>query len=208
MMKQALVVLALVGLAFCAPQPRKLFHEHVEDFIDVIDEEVGQDIQELMDQYVEFDEFWQALEYMRTNNFKDLVYEMESLPEFVAVIDFLENDNIDIHYFLDLFNELIETVDRKRNQRQSPSGKDLTAFTRDSIALFPKEKLQALYDQKLAEDEEFRTAIENLNSEEWDAVFGALWDSEVFQKEVQTLGENGIDIGVFLEQIVAIFGQN
>ncbi|KAJ8723987.1 hypothetical protein PYW07_007967 [Mythimna separata] len=208
-MKQALVVLALVGLAFCAPQPRKLFHEHVEDFIDVIDEETGDEFQQLMDQYIEFDEFWQALEYMKTNNFKDLVYEMESLPEFVAVIDFLENDNIDIHYFLDLFNELLETVDRMRLQRQSvASGKDLTAFTRDCIAMFPKEKLSALFDQKFAEDEEFRTAIENLNSEEWDTVFGALWDSDVFKAEVQTLADNGIDVGVFIEQIVAIFGQN
>ncbi|KAJ8713956.1 hypothetical protein PYW08_007576 [Mythimna loreyi] len=208
MMKQALVVLALVGLAFCAPQPRKLFHEHVEDFLDVIIDEIDEQMEELFEQYMQYDEFVQALDYMLTNNFKDLVFEMESLPEFVAVIEFLENDNIDIHYFLDYFNEVIENVNRKRSLRQSASGKDLTAYTRDLIALFPKEKLQVLYDQKMAEDEEFKTAIENLNSEEWETVFGALWNNEVFKAEVQTLADNGIEIGVFFEQILAIFGQN
>ena len=87
-MKQALVVLALVGLAFSAPQPRKLFHEHVEEFLDIIMEEAGPEMQHLTEHYIEFEEFVQALDYMRTNNFKDLVYEMESLPEFVAVSTF------------------------------------------------------------------------------------------------------------------------
>ncbi|KAJ8723988.1 hypothetical protein PYW07_007968 [Mythimna separata] len=208
MMKQALVVLALVVLALSVPQPRKLFHEHVEDFLDVIIQEVDEEMAELMEQYIEYDEYLQAVEYMRTNNFKDLVYEMEALPEFQAVIEFLENDNIDIHYFLDFFNELIDNINMKRTARQSASGKDLTAFTRDCIAIFPKEKLSTLYDQKMADDEEFRTAIENLNSEEWDAVFGALWNNDVFKAEVQTLADNGIDIGVFFEEILAIFGQN
>ncbi|KAJ8713955.1 hypothetical protein PYW08_007575 [Mythimna loreyi] len=208
MMKQALVVLALVGLAFCAPQPRKPFHEHVEDFLDVIDEEAGHDIQHLMEHYIEFDEFLQALEYMRTKSFKDIVYEMESLPEFVAVIDFLENDNIDIHYFLDLLNDLIETVDRKKIARHTLSGKDLTSFIKDSISEFPKAKLAALFDQKMAEDVEFSTAILNLQSEEWDKTFGALWESPVFQAEIKVLNENGIDVGVFLDEIIAIFGQN
>ncbi|XP_047034036.1 uncharacterized protein LOC124640347 [Helicoverpa zea] len=208
MMKQALVVLALVGLAFSAPQPRKLFHEHMEDFLDVIMEEAGHEIEHLMEHYVEYDEFFQAFDYMRTNNFKDLVYEMESLPEFIAVVEFLEKDQIDIHYFIDLLNDMIENVDRKRNARHSTSGRDLSSFIRDCINEFPKDKLSALFDQKMADDEEFRTAIENLQTEEWAAVFDALWESEVFQAEVKTLAENGIDVGVFLDEIIAVFGQN
>ncbi|KAJ8723989.1 hypothetical protein PYW07_007969 [Mythimna separata] len=207
-MKQALVVLALVGLAFSAPQARKPFHEHVEDFLDVIDQEAGHDIEHLMEHYLEFEEFWQALDYMKTNNFKDIVYEMESLPEFVAVVDFLENDNIDIHYFIDLLNTLIENVDRLKVARHTLSGRDLSAFIRDSISEFPKAKLAALFDQKMAQDAEFSSAILNLQSEEWDNTFGALWDSPVFQAEVKALAANGIDVGVFLDEIIAIFGQN
>lgn len=76
------------------------------------------------------------------------------------------------------------------------------------ISLFPKEKLAALYDQKMAEDEEFRVAMENLSSDEWDETFSALWDSSVFQNEVQTLLEHGIDVHVLLKELMAVFGQN
>lgn len=74
--------------------------------------------------------------------------------------------------------------------------------------MFPKEKLAALYDHKMAEDEEFRVAIENLQGDEWNRVFNALWESEVFKAEVNALNENGIDITVLLTEVLAIFGQN
>ncbi|CAH0690107.1 unnamed protein product [Spodoptera exigua] len=208
MMKKALVLFALVAFVSSAPQPRKLFHEHVEDFVDIIMQESSEEVSRLMEVYSEFDEFWKAIDYMKTNNFKEIIYEMESLPEFVAVIDFLENDNIDVHYFIDMLNDIIENVERNALARQSVSGRDLTSFTKDCIAVFPKDKLAALFDQKMAEDEEFKTAIENLESEEWSAVFSALWESEVFKAEVATLSENGIEISVLFEQLLAIFGQN
>ncbi|CAH0594177.1 unnamed protein product [Chrysodeixis includens] len=206
-MMKAILVLALVATAFSAPQPRKDFHEHVEEFLDIIMEDAGHELQHLLEHYEEYEEFWAAVNYMRTNNFKDIVYEMESLPEFVAVIDFLENDNIDVHYFLDLLNELIESSKKSKQARHTTSGRDLTAFIKDSINEFPKDKLSALFDQKMNEDAEFRVAIENLQSEEWDQIFGALWDSPVFQAEVKTLSENGIEISVLLDELKAIFGQ-
>ncbi|XP_026734709.1 uncharacterized protein LOC113498764 isoform X2 [Trichoplusia ni] len=206
-MMKAILVLALVASAFSAPQPRKDFHEHVQEFIDIIMEDAGHDLEHLLEHYEEFDEFWVAVNYMRTNNFKDIVYEMESLPEFVAVIDFLENDNIDVHYFLDLFNDLLESSKKSKQTRHTLSGRDFTSFVKDSISEFPKAKLAALFDQKMNEDEAFRVAIENLQSDEWDQVFGALWDSPVFQAEVKTLSENGIEISVLLDELKAIFGQ-
>lgn len=84
-MKLAIVLLALIGLVHSAPKPRKLFHEHFDDFMNIIIEEVGDEISALSDKYSEFDEYWIALDYLRTNDFKNLVYEMESLPEFQAV---------------------------------------------------------------------------------------------------------------------------
>lgn len=106
----------------------------------------------------------------------------------------------------DCFTESIQQT--ARSARHSTSGRDFTSFMRDCIDAFPKAKLSALFEQKMAEDEEFRTAINNLNSEQWDAVFSALWANPTFQAEVATLAENGIDVKVFLDEIVAVFGQN
>ncbi|XP_072929503.1 protein G12-like [Epargyreus clarus] len=205
-MKVAVVLLAVLALGFSAPQPRKLFHEHFDDFMNIIFEEAGDDLDHLFEHYIEFEEFRASLDYVQTTNFKELVYEMESLPEFKAVVEFLENDNIDILFFIDMFNELVEqAVPRTRH---TISGTNLSAFITDAIAEFPKAKLQALFDQKMAEEEEFRTAIDNLQSEEWDNVWSALWENETFQKEVQTLADNGIEMHMLLDEIMAVFGQN
>lgn len=59
----------------------------------------------------------------------------------------------------------------------------------------------------MAEDENFAAAIENLKSPEWDEVFHALWENDLFKAEVDTLAANGIDIYSLLHEIVAIFGQ-
>lgn len=84
-MKVAITFLALVALSYAAPQPRKLFHEHFEDFMNVIIEEVDDELGELLEQYMQFDEFKVSLAYLASPNFRNLVYEMEDLPEFKAV---------------------------------------------------------------------------------------------------------------------------
>ncbi|XP_028176213.1 uncharacterized protein LOC114364307 [Ostrinia furnacalis] len=203
-----LVLFALVAVAFAAPQPRKVFHENFEDFIDLIFDEAGHDLDHLMEHYLEFEEFTQTLDYLATNNFKNLIYEMEELPEFKAVLDFLEGHSIDIHYFIDLINEMLETGPPQRKARHTLSGRDFSAFIQDCISEFPKSKLVALFDQKLAEDDDFKAAIEGLQSDEWAQVWSALWENEQFLSEVNTLNANGVDVKVLLDELVAVFGQN
>ncbi|CAK1583560.1 unnamed protein product [Parnassius mnemosyne] len=205
-MKVAVIFLSVLSLSFSAPHARKVFHEHAEDFLDLIMDEAGHEISHLFEHYIEFEEFRKSLDYMRTSNFKNLVYEMESLPEFKAVIDFLENDNIDILYFIDRLNVMIEDIQTKKS-RHNLSGRDMSAYINDCVAVFPKEKLIALYDQKIAEDEEFKVAMDNLMSDEWNQIWEALWESETFLAEAKILSENGIDLRVLLQELKAVFGQ-
>ncbi|KPI92374.1 hypothetical protein RR46_13595 [Papilio xuthus] len=237
-MKVAIVLFSVLALSLSAPQPRKIFHENAEDFLDLIYEEAGHEMMHLVEHYIKFEEFTKSLDYMATPNFRNLVYEMESLPEFKAfeeftksldymatpnfrnlvyemeslpefkaVVDFLEKDNIDITYFVERLNEVIDEIQNDKRTRHTLSGRDMTAFINDCIDVFPKDKLTALYEQKIAEDEEFRVAMENLNSEEWDQVWNALWESETFIEEANILLENGIDLKVLLREVKAVFGQ-
>ncbi|CAB3248976.1 unnamed protein product [Arctia plantaginis] len=133
---------------------------------------------------------------------------MEDLPEFNAVLDFLEKDNIDIHTFIDLLNEILEDIEKmKRNTRQSVSGTTMTDFIYDSIAVFPTAKLSALFDEKMANDEAFSTALINLRSEEFSQLANALFENEIFRQEIQSLRENGVEIEVLMDEVLAIFGQ-
>lgn len=56
-MKVQFIVLALGILNSSAPQPRTLFHEHFEDFGNLIMEEVGDEINQMALQYLALEEF-------------------------------------------------------------------------------------------------------------------------------------------------------
>lgn len=84
-MKVALFFLGLVALGSSAPQPRKDFHEHFDDFLAIITNEIGEQLEGLAAQYIENEGFVQATEYLISTDFKNLIYEMEELPEFKAV---------------------------------------------------------------------------------------------------------------------------
>ncbi|KAL0869206.1 hypothetical protein ABMA27_007483 [Loxostege sticticalis] len=201
-----LVLFALVAVAFAAPQPKKVFHENFEDFVDLIEEVSGHDLEHLVEHYLEFEEFQQTLGYLGTANFRELVYEMENLPEFKAVLDFLEGHSIDIYFFIERFNDMLNFDSKKA--RHTLSGRDFSAFIKDCISEFPKKQLNDLYNQKLAEDADFKAAIEGLQSDEWNQVYSALWANEQFLAEVKTLADNGVDVAVLLDELLAIFGQN
>jgi hypothetical protein len=94
-----LLLFALFSVALAAPQPRKLFHEHYDDFAALVRKEVGPQRQALSSQYMEFEEFKTAMDYMSTPAFKNLIFEMEDLPEFKAVSIFY----IDSNQYLKMF---------------------------------------------------------------------------------------------------------
>ncbi|XP_046971381.1 uncharacterized protein LOC124538381 [Vanessa cardui] len=204
-MKVAIAFLALVAVACSAPQPRALFHEYFEEFSRIIGEEAGDDINHLLEHYLEFEEFQASLDYLVTPNFRNLVYEMEDLPEFKAVVDYLETHNIDINYFINAINNFVDDVQR-RTLRHSVSGRDMSSFIRDCIDEFPKARLTALYEQKMAEDDEFRSAMESFETEEWNELYSALWENETFLNEVTILRDNGIDVELILLEAKAMLG--
>ncbi|XP_064073991.1 uncharacterized protein LOC113396058 [Vanessa tameamea] len=204
-MKVAIAFLALVAVACSAPQPRVLFHEHFEEFSRLIGDEAADDLNHLVEHYLEFEEFQMSLDYLITPNFRNLVYEMEDLPEFKAVVEYLETHYIDINYFINAINNFVDDVQR-RTLRHEVSGRDMSSFIKDSIDAFPKAKLTALYEQKMAEDDLFRNAMESFETEEWKELYSALWQNETFLKEVEILKENGIDVEIVLLEAQAVLG--
>lgn len=59
----------------------------------------------------------------------------------------------------------------------------------------------------MANDADFSAAVTNLNSEEWDQIFEAFWNSATFQRERKILSDNGLDLSLVLTEIKAVFGQ-
>lgn len=82
-MKALFSVLAL-GVLSNTIHGQKLFHEHYDDFIQVLEDDADELIR-IAEQYLEFDEFISTVLYLQSKDFKEIIYEMESLPEFNAV---------------------------------------------------------------------------------------------------------------------------
>lgn len=104
--------------------------------------------------------------------------------------------------------DFLDTLSSGKRKRQELSGRDMSAYIKDTIAILPKEKLAALYDSKMENDEEFKRAMDSLQSDEWNGLWSALWENETFKAEADELVGNGIELGSLLGELLAIFGQN
>lgn len=103
------------------------------------------------------------------------------------------------------FKNILDGIQR-RSTRSVASGNDMSSFVKDCISKFPKEKLVALFEEKKAEDESFKVAMESFELEEWNQIYSALWENEIFKQEVDILLGYGIDVAVLLDEAVAIMG--
>ncbi|CAH2244276.1 jg7743, partial [Pararge aegeria aegeria] len=106
-MKVFVTLLAVLALGYSAPQTRHQFHDHYEEFLNIIADEAREDLDELTATYMQFEEFQAGIEYLMSPRFRNLVYEMEDLPEFKSMVEFMETHNIDILYFINEINEAV-----------------------------------------------------------------------------------------------------
>lgn len=77
-------IILLVSLSFSAPH-KKNFNEHFEDFLGHILAETGDEFENILANYSEKEEFWAALTYFSTTEFRNIFHEFVSLQEFRAV---------------------------------------------------------------------------------------------------------------------------
>ncbi|KAI5636396.1 insect allergen related repeat, nitrile-specifier detoxification domain-containing protein [Phthorimaea operculella] len=209
-LKHFTVLFAIVTISYGAPHKKKKFHEHLEDFVGLILAESGLQIELLLKQYGESKEFGIAATYLRTTHFRDVLKEVESLPEFKAMTDYLERAQIDIKHILEYINELVEQNENVsvKPKRHKDGEMDLTNFIQESMNLYPKEKLKELFQQKEREYPRFKYSVDKLKTEEWEHLYQALWESQGFKKASNTLAENGLDVRLLVDSIKALFGQN
>lgn len=84
-MKVTVLVLCLITLGKSAVVVNGPFSKHIEDFIGVILAESGLEMERLLSQHAENKEFAMATMYFKTTDFREIIYQIESLPEFRTV---------------------------------------------------------------------------------------------------------------------------
>ncbi|XP_047508817.1 uncharacterized protein LOC125052196 [Pieris napi] len=197
------------------------FQNQFDEFLDIIVQSEGDNFVSLVESYMNFPEFRSSLEFLDKVDLSDYYQTFsQSVPAFVTVDKYLKGNDIFVAYYMDRLKLVAGYINSNvtfdgfgeaayTNSRVvSVSGTTMRSFMEDVAKLFPKTKLDALYQEKLAENEEFITAIEGFRTDEWNELYETLWRDEQFKELADLFSENDFNLRYVLEKFVpALWGQ-
>nr|ABX39537.1 major allergen protein [Anthocharis cardamines] len=216
---KTLIVLSLVCLGWAAPQSGKSFQDYFKEFLDISVIFEGAHHERQTNAYLTYPEFQKELNAIEVIDFKQLNRDLETVPEYKAVVTFLKEHTIDVNYYIEFFENFVDEISAKlgttltkhhnRQRRHPMTGRTLNTSIVDTVSMLPRRQLRMLFHEKMAHDELFRTTIEALRSQEWKELYRALWANRTFMNIVNALAHSGFDLKYFLEEFTpALFGQN
>nr|XP_033183501.1 uncharacterized protein LOC117153501 [Bombus vancouverensis nearcticus] len=198
MMKFAAV---LAVLAFASPLNAYLVPRtgngalaaELQDFVNIIPLD---DIVALLHEYMNQDSEMQAwLNYLQTNEFRNLVSGLESIPEFRDLLNYQQNAGLDAYYLANKVNDflhLAKLVPPNRARRAVTGG--IRGYLDQVEAMLPMEQLRALFRQKLANSKVFADFIHFLGSPTSQRLVDAACANPVFNNFLVKLQSYGVNL--------------
>jgi len=210
-MKFGLVLLAIVAAASAKIEipnfGRGELHKDIQEFLNLLPQEKILAI--TLQYYAEDKEFQNMLKYFQSQGFKDLVVDVEALPEIKVLMDYIHNAGIDIYKIVNLLNEALGLP-----SLTPPStfvvGTQITGgikgYVNDIMAVLPKQKLQELYEQKLKSSKAFKKFIEQLESKNFQEIVNKVYAHPKFQELLQHAKKVNIDLIVIKDLLKILWG--
>ncbi|KYN04372.1 PREDICTED: protein G12-like [Cyphomyrmex costatus] len=196
-MKFALALLALVATASAYEIPNfgrgELRHD-IQDFLDLVP--VEKVIEITIQYYVEDKEFQDMVKYFESEGFKQLVKDVEALPEIKILMDYIHNAGIDIYKIVNKINSAL-----KLPPLTPPSysiGTYITGgikgFIQDILDVLPRQQFKDLYEEKLKTSKAFADFIAQLKSENFQHIVNKLYVHPKFQELLTHARNAGVDL--------------
>jgi len=210
-MKFGLVLLAIVAAASAKIEipnfGRGELHKDIQEFLNLLPQEKILAI--TLQYYAEDKEFQNMLKYFQSQGFKDLVVDVEALPEIKVLMDYIHNAGIDIYKIVNLLNKALGLP-----SLTPPStfviGTQITGgikgYVHDIMAILPKQKLQELYEQKLKSSKAFKKFIEQLESKNFQEIVNKVYVHPKFQELLQHAKKVNIDLIVIKDLLKILWG--
>ncbi|KAH0948435.1 hypothetical protein HN011_008391 [Eciton burchellii] len=210
-MKFALVLLAIVAAASAKIEipnfGRGELHKDIQEFLDLLPQEEILAI--TLQYYAEDKEFQNMLKYFQSQEFKDLVVDVEALPEIKILMDYIHNAGIDIYKIVNLVNEALGLP-----SLTPPStfviGTQITGgikgYAQDILAILPKKELQELYEKKLKTSEAFKKFIEQLESKNFQEIVNKVYVNPKFQALLKHAKDANIDLILIKDLLKILWG--
>ncbi|XP_046608175.1 uncharacterized protein LOC124299206 [Neodiprion virginianus] len=214
-MKLSILFLAFVGVATAAslPAPKVLnrstrdLSDDFQDFLALIPVD---DVVAIVIEYLAEDEEVQnAVEYIQSDDFANLILAVDAIPEYIAFLDYLNSAGLDVYTYVNLLHSWLGLDELEVPSTRLVSSRitgGIAGLFADIIAVLPVDEIKALYYEKLESSTDFASLVTLLGSEEAQTVYAALKANEEYQHIRETLEEYGLDIDAIVEFLKTIVG--
>ncbi|XP_070170221.1 protein G12-like [Polyergus mexicanus] len=216
-MKFALALLALVATASALPPIRPPIelpnfgrgelYKDIQDFIDVLPQE---EIYAITAQYVAEDtEFKAMIQYLKSEEFKGLVKDVEALHEIKVLMDYIHHAGIDIYQIVNLLNaalglDPLTPPDFAMNTKQITGG--IRGYIDDIKAVLPMDVLNKMYKNKLETSPEFAKFVEQLQSDNFQEIVNQVYLNPKFQELLEHADKAGVDLQAIKDLLKILWG--
>nr|CAD7267401.1 unnamed protein product [Timema shepardi] len=216
-MKIVFAFLAILGLSFAASVPGNIgpkllslrlhrvisslmstvkstrtLNDDLQDFIALIPVDQIQDI--ALD-YISNDAEVQAvLEYLQSDDFKDIVEKINASEEAKDLYDYLYKAGIDIYTFINNINDFLGLPHVEPETRSLPSKRTFREFLDKIEAILPIDDLIALFKEKQQSSPDFAAFVEKVSSPEFHAFVDRMYNSKEVQAMIVKLESYGVDV--------------
>lgn len=209
-MKFTLALLAFVATSTAAPWviPNVGRGELAKELQDFLDRLPQQEIASITLQYYAQDaEFQAMIQYLKSDGFKQLVKDIENLPEMKSLMEYMYNVGIDVYKLQDmLYNWLGLTQANFAIDKQITGG--IRGYCDDIKAVIRpvKDELTALYKNKMQNSEVFRNFMAQLQSSDFQELVNKVYANPKFQELLKHAANAKIDLQLIKDVLKAIIG--
>ncbi|XP_014605826.1 PREDICTED: uncharacterized protein LOC106787725 [Polistes canadensis] len=208
-MKFAIALIAIVAAASAWKVPnlgRGELYKDLQEFVDLVPTEK---LVQLLVQYAAEDaEVQKGLQYVQTDDFKQLVQENEQIPEVMAFYNYVYNAGVDIYYLLNRLHDYIHLPKLTPPSSYYGITGGYKGLVADVKALMPNDQLKVLYQKKLQSSSAFKELVQHLSSKEFQTIVNTLYANQRFQHILKRANESGLDINAVREVIQTVLGLN
>lgn len=206
-------VLAIVGLGQAHQFPdfgSGPLHEDIQDFLDLVP--VEEIFQITLDYILEDPEVREIVNHLLTSTLvKDLVKEVETIPELINLMNYVQKNGVDIYFLVNEINKALgidELIPPRGFHSYSTMERTggLTGFFKDIGKVIPIDKFIRTYVQKIKTSTAFIGLVNQLKSNNFQQLVNRLYQIESFQIIVNGLKIRGVNTQIIADLIYIVLG--
>ncbi|XP_076677998.1 protein G12-like [Andrena cerasifolii] len=212
MMKFTAVVLAVLAMssplnAWNVPRAGTgALADELQKFVDIVP--LDKMVSVLLEYVSEDTEVQTIIAYLKSPEFKNLVIDVEALPEVYDLINYIQNAGVDAFYLVNKANAFlgIPALKKPGAQVYGITG-GVRGLIDDIKALLPKDKIKALYQKELANSKVFADLIAKLKSPTTQRIVDAVRANPNYAAVLQKAKDAGINVEAvkeFLERVLGL----